>query len=217
MKRILFLFALLLFFTGCSIKNIDDNQIDDVIDEALKSEINGTNVIFEGYKYYLPRGMQIVDKKEYNSIILSNGSHYYLYVDVVSYYHKNSVDFSINKGLYFSKKMSYNGKEGYIEIDSKDDDTYLLKVVYNYAKIEVCVSLEEIEDSIYNSIIILSSITYNDTILNSLVGDATLDYQEEEYDLFDSKREDGTFLDYIEEYDVYNENSNLKDEDILDS
>lgn len=217
MKKIIFLFTLLVFFTGCSIKNINNSDINDIIDDALSSKDDVFNVIFEGYKYYLPRGIKIVDKKEYNSKLLADGNYYYLYIDVISYYHKTPLDYSLNDSLYFSKKISYNDKKGYIEITKSDADNYILKIVYNYAKIEACVSSKYLNSAIYDSIKILSSVTYNDKVLNTLIGDNILNYQEEEFSLFGSKREDGTFLDYIEEYDVYNGNNGIKDEDILDS
>ena len=120
--------------------------------------------------------------------------------------------------VYFSKKISYDDKEGYIEIEKKDDDKYFLKIVYNYSKIEVYVDINSLNSAISDSIKLLSSVTYNDIVLATIIGENTLNYQEEQFSLFDSKREDGTFLDYIEEYDVYTDDDNeLKDEDILDS
>ncbi len=218
MKKIMFLVTLLVLFTGCSIKDINKYDINDVIDDALSNNINVTNVNFDGYKYYLPRGMKIVDKKDYNSKLLSNGNYYYLYVDVISYYYKSSLDYKVNNDIYFSKKISYDDKEGYIEIEKKDDDKYFLKIVYNYSKIEVYVDINSLNSAISDSIKLLSSVTYNDIVLATIIGENTLNYQEEQFSLFDSKREDGTFLDYIEEYDVYDEKDNeLKDEDILDS
>ena len=185
---------------------------------ALSNNINVTNVNFDGYKYYLPRGIKLVDKKDYNSKLLSNGNYYYLYVDVISYYYKSSLDYKVNNDIYFSKKISYDDKEGYIEIEKKDDDKYFLKIVYNYSKIEVYVDINSLNSAISDSIKLLSSVTYNDIVLATIIGENTLNYQEEQFSLFDSKREDGTFLDYIEEYDVYDEEDNeLKDEDILDS
>ena len=218
MKKIMFLVTLLVLFTGCSIKDINKYDINDVIDDALSNNINVTNVNFDGYKYYLPRGMKVVDKKDYNSKLLSNGNYYYLYVDVISYYYKSSLDYKVNNDIYFSKKISYDDKEGYIEIEKKDDDIYFLKIVYNYSKIEVYVDINSLNSAISDSIKLLSSVTYNDIVLATIIGENTLNYQEEQFSLFDSKREDGTFLDYIEEYDVYDEKDNeLKDEDILDS
>ncbi len=218
MKKIMFLVTLLVLFTGCSIKDINKYDINDVIDDALSNNINVTNVNFDGYKYYLPRGIKLVDKKDYNSKLLSNGNYYYLYVDVISYYYKSSLDYKVNNDIYFSKKISYDDKEGYIEIEKKDDDKYFLKIVYNYSKIEVYVDINSLNSAISDSIKLLSSVTYNDIVLATIIGENTLNYQEEQFSLFDSKREDGTFLDYIEEYDVYDEKDNeLKDEDILDS
>lgn len=217
MKKIIFLITLLVFFTGCSIKNINSYDINDIIDDALAVEDSVTNVIFDGYKYYLPRGIKIVDKKDYNSKLLSSGNYYYLYVDVISYYHKAELNYSSDDNLYFSKRISYQGKEGYVEITESEDDNYFLKIVYNYAKIEAYVNSSFLNNAIYDSIRILSSVTYNDKVLSTIIGDNVLDYQEEEFSLFDSKREDGTFLDYIEEYDVYDDSNQIKDEDILDA
>ena len=218
MKKIIFLVTLLVLFTGCSIKNISKYDINDVIEEALSNNIDVTNVNFSGYKYYLPRGIKIIDKKDYNSKLLSNGNYYYLYVDVISYYYKNILDYKVKSDIYFSKKISYDGKEGYIEIEKISEEEYFLKIMYNYAKIEAYVDIDLLNSAISDSIKILSSVTYNDTVLATIIGENTLNYQEEQFSLFDSKREDGTFLDYIEEYDVYDEEDNeLKDEDILDS
>ena len=217
MKKIIFLITLLVFFTGCSIKNINSYDINDIIDDALAVEDSVTNVIFDGYKYYLPRGIKIIDKKDYNSKLLSSGNYYYLYVDVISYYHKAELNYSSDDNLYFSKRISYQGKEGYVEITESEDDNYFLKIVYNYAKIEAYVNSSFLNNAIYDSIRILSSVTYNDKVLSTIIGDNVLDYQEEEFSLFDSKREDETFLDYIEEYDVYDDSNQIKDEDILDA
>ena len=216
MKKIIILFTLLILFTGCSINDISDSDIDRLIDKALDNKIQGANNYFKGYKYYIPRGFVLSNKKDDNHILLSNGDYYYLYIDIVSYFHKEEIDISFDNELYFSKKISYNGKEGYIIIDKKEDNLYYINILYNYSKIEAYVSEENLESAILNSITILSSIKYNDIILDTLIGEKTLDYKEETYDFFKAKREDGTFMDYIEEYNVYKDDK-PKDEDILDS
>lgn len=216
MKKILFLFTLLIFFTGCSVGSVNNMDIDSVIKEALTRDVSLKNVVFQGYKYYLPRGVKIVDRKDNNSILLSGGSYYYLYVDITSYYHKENISYEKNVNAFLFKEFLYNGKKGYVEIDKKDNGNYYLKIMYNYAKIEVDNIRDNINDVIYDSIVILSSISYNDTILDTLIGENVLNYQEEEYDFFGSKREDGTFLDYIEEYDVYDEEKEGKDEDFIE-
>ena len=87
----------------------------------------------------------------------------------------------------------------------------------NYSKIEALVKERNLEYAITNSIKILSSVQYNDVILDTLIGEKTLDYKEEAYNFFESKREEGTFLDYIEEYDIYEKDKKVKDDDVLDS
>jgi len=157
--------------------------------------------------------MKLVDKNDYNSKFLYNGDNYYLYVDIVSYYHKIDIKYEENANYYLSKKIDYNGNKGYIEIQKLEDDTYYIKIEYNYSKIEGKVSSENLNRGIYNSIKILSSVTYNDNIINSMVGENALNYEEEEFNLFESKREEGSYLDYIEEYDETD--SKIKDDDFL--
>lgn len=217
MKKIVILFTLLILFTGCSIKEIDDKEIEKIIDKTLSYKIQGANNYFKGYKYYIPRGFVLSDKKEDNHILLSNGEYYYLYIDTISYFHKEKIETTFDNNLYFSKKISYNGNEGYIKIDKEKDDFYFLEIVYNYSKLEAFIKEENLEYAIINSIRILSSIEYNDIILDTLIGEKALDYKEEAYNFFESKREEGTFMDYIEEYDVYDKDKKVKDEDVLES
>lgn len=217
MKKVIILVTLLILFTGCNIKSINNDEINALIDKTLSNKVQGANNYFKGYKYYIPRGFVLSNKRDDNHILLSNGEYYYLYVDVISYFHNEKIDTTFDNELYFSKKISYNDIEGYIKIDKKDNGLYYIEMVYNYAKIEAYIKEENLEYAIKNSIIILASVNYNNTILDTLIGDKTLDYKEENYNLFESKREDGTFLDYIEEYDGYVKEDKPKDEDILDS
>ena len=216
MKKILIIFAVLILFTGCDIKKMTEQELDAAIDKTISSRVRRANSYFKGYKYYIPRGFVLSDKKDENHILLSNGEYYYLYIDVVSYFHDEVVDTEFDNELYFSKKISYNDNEGFVKIEKKDDDLYFIEVSYNYSKIEAYIKEENLEYALRNSLIILASINYNNTILDTIIGEKTLDYQEESYNFFDSKREEGTFLDYIEEYDVY-DNKEPKDEDVLDS
>ena len=217
MKKLIVLFALLILFTGCEIKNLTSDDINRVVDESLKLKVQGSNHYFKGYKYYIPRGFVLEKTKDNNHVLFSNGDYYYLYIDIVSYFHKENVETTFDNELYFSEKISYNGTEGYIKISKKDNDIYFIEMVYNYSKIEAYVKEENLEYAIENSIRILASIKYNDIILDTIIGEKTLDYQEEVYNFFDSKREEGNFLDYIEEYDVYDKDDKIKDEDVLDS
>ena len=60
----------------------------------------------------------------------------------------------------------------------------------------------------------LSSVEYNDLIINTMIGENALTYKEEEFNLFESKQEENFFMDYIDEYDEEEELS-IKDEDII--
>ena len=68
MKKIIFLFTLLILFTGCTVKNINDYEINEVINVSLSGYNYKPNTFYDGYKFYLPRGIKIVDKKDYNII-----------------------------------------------------------------------------------------------------------------------------------------------------
>ena len=140
-----------------------------------------------------------------------------MYVNIISYFQRQNIDTTFDKKLYFSKKISYNGIDGYVKVDGPKNDIYYIEVVYNYSKIEAYVKEESLSYALKNSIKILASIKYNDVILDTLIGDKTLSYEEEVYNFFESKREDGNFLDYIEEYDTYDKEDVVKDEDVLKS
>ena len=87
MKKVLFLLiTLIVLSTGCEVYDIEDKDVNKVIDEALKSE-NGATEIYNGFKFYLPKWMKIVDKSDDNLKIRFNSDFYYLFVDIVSYYH----------------------------------------------------------------------------------------------------------------------------------
>ncbi len=216
MKKVVFLLLFVLFFTtGCSsIVQVKTNDIDIIVEEVLLKNSKLSNVAFEGYKYYVPRGLTFINKEEFNAL-LQDGYHnrYYLYVDAVSYYHKVENPYKEDKSAYYSKALNKNKKFGYIEIN-KVGEKYFIEAMYHYAKVEAYVSYDQIQDAVCNISYILSSIKYNRSILETLVGDNVLNYKEEEFDIFKSKRKTGDFLDYVEEYGKYYDKDNeLPDQD----
>ena len=216
MKKIVILFTLLILFTGCEVEKISQNDLSKIVEETLSYKKQGSNNYFNGYEYYMPRGFRLRDRKGNNHVLVSNGENYYLYVDVVSYFHRKEIETTFDKELYFSEKISYNNISGYVKVSAPKNDIYYIEIVYNYSKIEAYVAEENIKSAIRNSLKILSSIKYNDVILDTLIGEKTLDYKEEVYDFFESKREDENFLDYIEEYGTYEKEEVIKDDDVLD-
>ena len=76
------------------VENVD-YDINTVIDDALTNTEFTANVIFEGYKYYLPGGVTYIDSDELNDILYCNGNYYYLYIDAINYYYQNKILFSL--------------------------------------------------------------------------------------------------------------------------
>lgn len=213
MKKLLVLLSILTLLTGCTVTKINKDSIDKVIDSVMKKDSKLKNVHFEGYSYYVPRGIRFVDKKEYNAILKDEyNNNYYLYVDVISYYHKVKEKYKVNKKAYYSKEVKTKNKFGYVEI--KEDKTgYLVEAMYNYAKIEAYVEKDSLNDVMTNISMILSSMKYNDKVLSSTVGENILSYKEESYNIFKTKEKTSDFLDYVKEYDNYDQEK--KDEDNL--
>ena len=213
MKKLLVLLSILTLLTGCTVTKINKDSVDKVIDSVMKKDSKLKNVHFEGYSYYVPRGIRFVDKKEYNAILKDEyNNNYYLYVDVISYYHKVKEKYKVNKKAYYSKEVKTKNKFGYVEI--KEDKTgYLVEAMYNYAKIEAHVEKDSLNDAMTNISMILSSMKYNDKVLSSTVGENILSYKEESYNIFKTKEKTSDFLDYVKEYDNYDQEK--KDEDNL--
>jgi hypothetical protein len=204
MKRLMLLFLILFIITGCSIKTININNIEKTIETIIKNSNNLVNTASNGYKYYIPKGVTLINSSSFNEILYYNKNYYYLYVDIVSYYNKVEVDYEENEDAYFSKKLDINDKSGYIEI-TKKDDYYFIEAMYNYAKIETYVKENDINESLINISYILTSIKFNDAVTKIVLGVSDIETLEEKLNIFVPKRESGTFLDYIEEYDKYEE------------
>ena len=145
-----------------------------------------------------------------------NDDTFYLYVDVVSYYYKTTKEFTPSDTNYLSKELRFNDKIGYIDITEKDDK-YFVEFMYNYAKIEAYLDKDNLNDAVLNMAYILSSVQYNEKVIDTLIGENVLDYKEEKFDIFESKREQSNFLEWVEKYDTYDESKDKeKNGDILD-
>ena len=213
MKKVIFLLTLLVFLTGCTVNNIDDEDIGDLVKDAIVEKNNDYTEIYDGYKLKIPQGMKIVGKRDYNSKLLFNDDYYYLFIDIISKYYDEKPTYTENKNSYLSKTIKYDGLEGFIEINKSDDNLYEIVANYNFAKIEAVLPEEHLKVGVYNIVKILSSIEYNDKIINTLIGENALNYEESEFDLFGSTREEGYFMDYVEEYNEFE--VTIKDEDVI--
>ena len=197
MKKVLLL-CLLLLLTGCSVVRIDTSSVDNIVNVVLSKDNQLYNHIGKGYKYYIPRGVSYIDTNDYNDVLYSNGIYYYLYIDIISYYYDKVQQYEVNENAYYSKSISINDKDGYLEINKQDDDRYFIEFMYNYSKIEVIAEYDQINDIVLNATYILSTIKFNDNVIKAMLDDNFL-ASEEKYDIFTSKKETDDFLKLEEE------------------
>jgi len=213
MKKLLFLCFMILLLSGCSIVYVDKQSIDEIIDDILVSDTNLKSVSLEGYSYFLPQGVSLSRNNKENSVFYYNHKKMYLYVDLISYYHKVDVLLDSNINSYYSRTFDKNGYKGYLVI-TQVGDNYFIEFMYRYSKMEAYVSKEDLNKTITTMAYILNSIDFNDEVLESLIGENSLNYSEEKFNIFKPNGEESNFLDYIEEYDEGRTNS--KNEDILE-
>ena len=213
MKKLILLISILIFTSACTNINKIDYK-DNINDTIKKNEKNKLyNHVGNGYKYYLPKYMNIKNLLNYNEKINSNDNTYYLYVDIVSYYNKKSIQ--NKKTCYINYKFKNNDIEGYLCVNYENND-YLVEIVYNYAKIEVKVDKKDLKEAINNSIIILSTIKYDNELIENTIIDKKIGNKEETLNIFGDIKNKEDFIEVIEEYDNYDEDStDIPDFDVI--
>ena len=204
-KKILVIIICLFVFKGCKAENISNDNIMTNVNLILNKNIKYSNKDAIGYQYYLPTYVSIKNVNEFNQELYYEGKTFYLYADIVSYYHKVEKNYKTDDKAYISKKLENKDKFGYLEIN-KVKDKYYIEMMYNYAKVEAYVSKYDLVDSVSTISYILSSIKYNDNVIESMLGESKYDLGDNEtYNIFETKKKtDGNFLDYVNEYDNYN-------------
>ena len=212
MKKVLCLLATVLLLCGCS--KINDKNYDELINSVVASNYKMENTYRTGYKYYTPTNMDILNTLDYNETLADDNYKYYFYVDVVSYYNRVIEKFKEDDKAVYSKSINYEDKYGYIEINKWKNGKYLLEIMYNYAKIEVIVDEENVKSAITNSMVVLSSVKYNNNLLESIVGENVLTAKEIEFNIFETKKNESNFLKVSEE-DVYEDNDVPNDPDLV--
>lgn len=203
-KKILLAIICLFVFTGCKIENISNRDIRANVDSILNKKIKYLNKDAIGYQYYLPEYMSVKDITGFNQTLYYNGNNFYLYADIVSYFHKVEKDYEVDDNAYISMKLENRDKKGYLEVN-EENGKYYIEMMYNYAKIEAYVDKTDLVDSVGSISYILSSIKYNDNIVESMLGNSKYDLSgNETYNIFKAKKKsDGNFLDDVNKYDVY--------------
>ena len=187
MKKVLLIIGLIFLITGCT--NVNDLTYEEII-QNFGTICSRTNTYRTGYRYYLPRGMQVNDSTLFNEILEDGKYTYYLYVDAVSYLNQVEYEYEDNEDSLYSTAISNEDKFGYVEINLRENDKYLVEIMYNYAKIEVIVDEDAINEVLLSAISILKSIVYNNNVITNLLEDNVLNFAEEEFDIFNNNDSD---------------------------
>ena len=213
MKKVILLITITFLLTGCV--NLKNSSYEEIINYALNNDnINLKNNSENGYNYYLPIGLKIKEKNNYNTIFKNEKYLFYMYVDVISYYNKRKEIYGKNDKAFESIGIEKDEKFGYLEINLLDSKKYLVEIMYNYAKIEVIVDECDLKKVVSLAMSILSSISYNDTILENMIGGDTLNYSEIEFNIFDTAKNDNNLIEYDENLE-FSEEDNLPDTDLV--
>lgn len=210
MKKVILSLLIVVFLTGCV--SIQNASIDDLVDTTINSKYTLYNHVNRGFKYYLPRELSVSKSDKYNEIIKSKYYDYYLYVDLVRYFNKDSEDYQEKEGIFYSAVLEGKDKKGILNITELDEKEYLIEASFNYANIEVKVKEKDINAAVTNTLSILTSIEFNYDVVKNLLQDDKLSSKEEQVDVFKGDLSEDAYLDIEEE--IYTEEEN-KDPDMI--
>lgn len=186
MKKIIILALITILLTGCTVVRIDTQNIDNILAVVLSKDNELFNRVGKGYKYYVPRGVSYIDTSDLNEKLYSRGNYYYLYIDAISYYHDKEVDYKENEDAYYSSKIETDKADGYLEIN-KQGDLYFVEFMYNYSKIETLVEELALENAILDASYILSTVKFNNNVIELMLDNDYFTSREEQYDIFTAK------------------------------
>ena len=197
-RNFVFLVIIVLLITGCTRIS---NNLDEVVDDTLRSTLISTNTVSTGYELYIPTGVRQVVDNEYNQKLKIKNRYVYLYVDTISYYYKNMLNYkSTNDYNYYYKEINKNGKNGYIGINKIEEDLYYCEIVYNYTKSEFYSNEADLPVILTNALIVQKSIKFNDNLIAMELDSEANDGREIKYELDSPKESESKFSDYLQEY-----------------
>ncbi len=208
MKKLLILIALTIFISGCTVVRIDTSDIDNIVNVVLSKDNTLYNRVGKGYKYYIPRGVSYIDSTDLNEKFYSEGVYYFLYIDAIGYFYDREVTYEENDEAYYSKKIDARDIEGYVEV-IEEDGLYYVQFMYNFAKIEAVTSYEKLNDVILNASYILSTVQFNENVIELMLNDDFFTSREESYDIFSAVETIETdlsrqYIELIDEEDLDN-------------
>lgn len=207
MKKILILLSVFII-SGCSLQNnsSDLTYVKEDINDIITNKSKYTNTSGIGFKYYKPRDFSLLEDKDFNHVLLNNGNKYYLNIDINAYNSKFKSEYQIDPLLYYSDTISNGDIFGYIEVRKGKKSYFYLKMLYNYSCIEVSVKENELNSAINSSMIILSSMRYNNNVIASFISNKNTAGKENTYEIKkpNNKKDNRNILD-VYEYDSYTE------------
>lgn len=200
MKKKILLVLFLMLLTGCVRTDINNGDYKELVSQVINNKTKGTNEVANGYRFYVPKGVRLIENDSNNQIFMGMGTKIYMYVDITSYYYKNSLNYKDIEDGYYSSKVSSGDKTGFIKITKTDDDKFFVEIVYNYAKVEVYTNQYNLNDIITLSSILLNNISYNDNIIENLLDDNHNSGSDITYNIDKPEDASSDFTQYLNEY-----------------
>lgn len=200
MKKKILLVLFLMLLTGCVRTDINNGDYKELVSQVINNKTNGTNEVANGYRFYVPKGVRLIENDSNNQIFMGMGTKIYMYVDITSYYYKNLLNYKDIEDSYYFSKVSSGDKTGFIKITKTDDDKFYVEIVYNYAKVEVYTDQYNLNDIITLSSILLNNISYNDNIIENLLDDNHNSGSDITYNIDKPEDASSDFTQYLNEY-----------------
>ena len=203
-KKFIFFVAIVLLLSGCTKIT---NNLDDVVNATMVNNKLSVNTVSTGYELYIPTGVKQVVDSQYNQKFKIKNRYVYLYVDTISYYYKNMLNYKKDTDYsYYYKELMFNDKTGYIGINKIEDDLYFGEIIYNYSKMAFYTNLDDLSLIVANCLIMQKSIKFNDNLISLELDSNINEGREVTYELDGPKDNKSTFSDYLQEYVVEEEN-----------
>ena len=197
-KKIIACLLLILITTGCT--TVQNLAIPDIINRVTNNKHELCNHIKSGYKFYMPRGLYSVKVDESNEIINGKYETYYLYIDLIGYNSKREVKYETNADYYYSVLIKKDDISGILNIRKTENDNYIIQAIYNYARIEVETDEKNLNKAIMNALTMVTTIKYNDSVIQSLIGKSSYKSSEEVISIFDNRETESNSLDVDDSY-----------------
>ena len=213
-EKILFIIFVTLILTGCVRTDLIVNDYDSIISEVINNRRDYTNEVGSGYRFLIPKGVRLIESNANNQIFIGFDTKIYVYVDITSYFYKNSFNYDedLNNSFYY-KRIKNGDKEGFLLIN-KEENFYYVKIYYNYVKVEFYANDYNLNNAIAMSLIIANSVDYNNSIIEKILDDNNNNNMSEvTYNIEKPADSSSDFTQYLNEYITEDE---VKDENKKD-